>query len=949
MLRRILAVPACAFATGFGLASPQAGEVTVLANPPHSKGEPADRIELYLPERAADDGPVPALLWIDGAWNHGEAGGNGSRATGKSAPPPSGAQICRELAGAGYVCARLELGAGAGSGSAAIRAGWSAIGRLQSQAKTYHLDPTRIAVMGGGPGAALAWRVGAIGAEARPEPDGPGAAVGQAIRSVGMFYGAGAEPVPPVEEIRADCPPVFLAEGFADPRADPAAAAFDRALTAVGVPHALVRLDDGGGALAAAPGPRRPLSPEPDARLRDFLRLRLGAAPHGLPVVAARASPRVQVDLDAGWRFSEDDDPAFAQPEFDDGRWRTVQVPHTWNARDGQDGGGDYRRGAGWYRRTLRLDPTLAGKRLYLQFDGVSLAADVYVNGHLLGSHQGGFARFRFDATDALRPGVDNVIAVRVDNEDLGLPPTSGDFTFFGGIYRPVSLLATDQVQISATDYGSSGVFITQDQVTEQRAEITVMAVLENYEDKARDLDVATRIEDADGKELQTFTTRRRLQPGDSLESRQVFAVRQPHLWNGAADPYLYRVTVTLTNLDRTVRDAVSQPLGLRFYRVDPDRGFLLNGHPFDLHGTARQQDRLNKGWAVTAADEDEDFALVRELGATSLRICPYQQTQSWYDRCDRAGIVAWAEVPVINQVSAGKPFLDNAKQQLRELIRQNYNHPAICFWGIGSETRGDAADRVVGDLARVVKAEDPTRLSTYASDADDRDPRNWHTDVVGFNRYAGWYTGDIASLGPWLEGVHRRHPRAAFALSEYGAGASVSQHEWPTMEPVAKGNFHPEEYQSLLHEGSWLALRDRPYVWNKIVWTLCDFASDNRAEGDQPGRNDKGLVTYDRRTRKDAFYWYRANWSEAPTVHLNSAGWTTRDLPATEIRAYANAPAAEATLNGRSLGLVRSADHIFRWPGVVLAPGDNHVAVSAQFGATTVTDGATWTYRPAH
>jgi beta-galactosidase len=656
----------------------------------------------------------------------------------------------------------------------------------------------------------------------------------------------------------------------------------------------------------------------------------------------------VQVDLDADWKFTEDDDPAFAQPGCDDHRWREISLPHTWNARDGQDGGGDYRRGPGWYRRHLHVDPALAGKRLYLQFDGVSLTADVYVNGRLLGSHQGGFARFRLDATDALKAGTDNVIAVRADNEDLGLAPTSADFTFFGGIYRPVSLLATDQIQISATGYGSPGILISQDHVTAERAEITVVAALENYEDKARDLDVATRIEDATGQELQTFTTRRRIQAGDSIEARQVIAVRRPHLWNGRADPYLYTVTVTLRTPDRVVRDAVSQPLGLRYYQVDPNRGFLLNGQPLDLHGTARQQDRLNQGWALTPANEAEDFALVQELGCTALRICPYQQSESWYARCDRAGIVAWTEIPVINQVPAGAAFLDNAKQQLRELIRQNYNHPSICFWGVGSETRGDTSDRVVADLARVAKAEDPTRLSTYASDAPDAEPKNWHTDVVGFNHYAGWYTGDIASLGGWLDAVHARHPQRAFALSEFGAGASVAQHAWPAVEPVAKGPVHPEEYQALLHEGSWLALRDRAYVWGKIVWTLFDFASDSRAEGDQPGRNDKGLVTYDRRTRKDAFYWYRANWSAAPVVHLVSADWVARTSAATEIKVYANAPAVEATLNGRSLGTMRAADQIFRWPGVTLAPGENHIAVRAQFGADTITDAATWTYGSA-
>ena len=658
-------------------------------------------------------------------------------------------------------------------------------------------------------------------------------------------------------------------------------------------------------------------------------------------------SPRLQVDLDPGWKFTEDDDSHMADPAFDDSSWRSVDLPHTWNARDGEDGGGDYRRGPGWYRRHLKLDPSLAGKRLYLQFDGASLMADVYVNGSRLGTHQGGFARFRFDATDALRAGQDNVIAVRVDNSNLGIPPISADFTFFGGLYRPVSLVATDQVQISTTNYGSSGVFLNQDKVTPERAEITVVSELENYEDKATEVDVETRISNPDGVMLQTFVTKRRIGAGDSLESRQSVAVTRPHLWNGRTDPYQYTVTVSLRTGKGRLRDAVSQPLGLRFFRVDPDEGFFLNGRHIDLHGVNRHQDRIDKGWAISEADEAEDFSLIHELACTAVRASHYEQTDSWYHRCDQSGIVVWAEIPFVNEARPNPEFLANAKQQLRELIRQNFNHPAICFWSVGNETRGDASDKVVAALAEVAHAEDPSRLSTYASDADDKDPKNWHTDVMAFNRYAGWYAGKFEDLPGILDGIHERHPKQAFGLSEFGAGASIAQHQVPPVQPKANHSpFHPEEYQALFHEQYWAALSARPYVWCKFVWCMFDFASDGRDEGDHPGRNDKGLVTYDRKTRKDAFYFYKANWTDDSVVHINSSRYNPRPPGPTEIKVYSNLPAIEVTLNGVSLGTVRSEDHIFRWEAVKLAPGTNRVTATGQSGEVMVSDACTWECR---
>ncbi len=692
-------------------------------------------------------------------------------------------------------------------------------------------------------------------------------------------------------------------------------------------------------------------------------------AGHSVVSASPVADGRQLLNLNPGWRFLAGDDPKAADPAFDDSSWQPVELPHTWNALDGQDGGNNYRRGPGWYRRHLSVDASLAGKRLYLQFDGASLMADVYVNGAHLGNHKGGFARFRFDATSALRPGEDNVIAVRVDNGKLGIPPTSADFTFFGGLYRDVWLLATDPVQISTMDYASPGVFIEQTGVTADSATIEIRAEIENHSPEPRDVDVHISImapPDAhlaipdgrmvlspDGSTKVVPGLRAHLDPNGSREVAKAITIARPHLWNARSDPYLYLVRVELRPVSESGApaapyDAVEQPLGIRSYAVDPDRGFLLNGSYLNLYGFNRHQDWLDKGWAITEADEAEDFGLMMESGATAVRVSHYQQTDSWYSRCDRSGIVAWAEIPFVNEALDTPEFLESAKQQMRELIRQNFNHPAICFWGVGNETRGDAANGVIAALAELVRQEDPGRLSTYASNRDVAEPKNWHTDVLAFNRYDGWYNGKAADIGPLLDKRHADYPKGRFGISEYGAGASIHQHEENAPAPDPGGHFHPEEYQCTYHETYWAALKARPYIWGKFIWALHDFASDYRDEGDQAGRNDKGLVTYDRKVRKDAFFFYKANWSSEPVLHITESRFTERTSPVAEVKVYSNAPEVELSVNGVALGSQADpkGDRIFRWVGVRLSPGDNRVEARAHFGAAAAADSCVWTLK---
>jgi beta-galactosidase len=694
----------------------------------------------------------------------------------------------------------------------------------------------------------------------------------------------------------------------------------------------------GAGLLAACDGsPGSPDSPPP-------------AGP-GVGPGAAPPAARQQIGLNTGWRFLDADLPGAQRPELDDRAWAKVTVPHTWNALDGQDGGGNYRRGAGWYRRHFAAPSALAGRKLWLQFDGANQVADVWVNGVSLGQHRGGYARFRFDATAALRPGQDNLIAVRVDNSaDPMVAPLGADYTFFGGIYRPVCLLVTDPLSIDLMDFGGPGVYLRQQALTADSATVEVASNLRNNGSALRRFAVRVVVSDAAGRVVADATAPPRdLLAGFGAEVVQPVHIARPRRWQGRADPYLYRVDVEVHDAATgTVTDAVTQPLGLRTVGADPDEGVFLNGRHLPLHGVSRHQDRLGRGWAIGDAEHRQDFDLMDEMGVNALRTAHYQQDQTVYELADERGYLVWTEIPLVGSVTDTPAFADNAERQLRELIRQNYNHPSIAFWGIGNEQSADdgPTNALLAKLAAVAVGEDPGRLSGYAHNGPAGSGLTNHTKVVGYNRYCGWYgNGSYQDFGGYVDGLHDGQPSRLIVITEYGAGASVGQHEENPAKPVTTSPWHPEEYQALLHESHWAQISRRPFLLGTFLWNMFDFASDGRAEGDSPGRNDKGLVTYDRQTRKDAFYWYKANWTSTPFVYITSRRWTARTAPTTTVKVYATTDTVELTVNGVHIGPPQtSADHIFRWPGVTLAPGANTVeAVGTRKGAT-YRDSVTWT-----
>lgn len=700
-----------------------------------------------------------------------------------------------------------------------------------------------------------------------------------------------------------------------------------------------VACGNGGGGQGAQGGAE--LSPEVNIGAR--LAGAGGGSGPGGPPIGSRSDTLVR----DGWRFSRADAAGAESPSFDDTAWASTSVPHTWNALDGQDGGGDYYRGIGWYRRSLTVDRALGDRRVYFQFDAANAVADVYVNGLFIGAHRGGFSRFRFDVTGALVPG-ENLLAVKVDNSNVpDVPPLQADFTFFGGLYRDVHVLVTDTLHVDVEDHASSGVYLRTSAVSSASAELSARVRVKNSGAEAELADVTLLVLDGAQSEVGRFTASASVAAGETTEVVLDGVLQNPRLWDGTADPHLYTARVEIRR-DGAVVDGVTETFGVRTFAIDAALGSLLNGRAFDLYGVNRHQDRLDRGWAIGKAEHDEDMAIIREIGATGVRLAHYQHDQYFYDLCDRAGLLVWAEIPLVDAIDMSPAFTQNARQQLTELIRQSYNHPSIVLWGIGNEQRVDdaATNALLAELGALAEQEDDSRLSTYAHCCgSDTSGLTAHADTVGFNYYFGWYMGNYAQVGLWADQLHEREPALRFSLSEYGAGASIAQHQDPPMPPVTTGPFHPEEYQTFLHEETWRQLATRPFIWGKFIWNMFDFASDGRSEGDSLGRNDKGLVTFDRQIRKDAFYWYKANWSSEPLAYITSRRFNPRNTPSIDIKVYSNLETVTLSVNGSPLSAQTSDDRSFRFVAVPLQIGENTVEAlaSGSGGAVTATDTVTW------
>ena len=591
-----------------------------------------------------------------------------------------------------------------------------------------------------------------------------------------------------------------------------------------------------------------------------------------------------------------------------------VSLPHTWNAKDGQDGGNDYWRGVGTYQIDLP-DPT-DGKRQFIEFKGANHVATVYCNGRLLGQHKGGFSTFRFDLTAAMRP-TGNVLRVDVSNAPSDIYPQTADFTFFGGLYREVSFIETAPAHFDLLKTGTNAVFVTP--------MVSGTTRLDLFPVDADGCTVSVDLKDASGAVVASASA-----PAEA-HTVLTLSVKTPHLWNGMADPYCYTAEASLLRGDE-VLDTVAVDYGYRSFHVDPNTGFWLNGKNTPLHGVARHQDRLDKGWAISRADHEEDIALIKEVGANTVRLAHYQHDQYFYDLCDHTGFVVWAEIPFISRFIPGQEAHDNTLSQMTELVAQNYNHPSIFFWGISNEIligkdREDLRQNL-REVNALAKRLDPSRMTTMAqvTMTPMESEHNIITDVESYNHYFGWYFGEAADNGPWLDQFHAMYPDRCLGVSEYGAEAIL---KWHSAYP--ENHDYTEEYACEYHHDMLKTFAARPYLWATHLWNMFDFAADGRDEGGVQGRNNKGLVTYDRKTKKDAFYLYKAYWTTEPMLHVRGARFVDRAPGERNVTVYTNCPSVTLILNGAEVATLEAVDHAAVFKDVPLKDGPN--TVSARCG----------------
>ncbi len=603
---------------------------------------------------------------------------------------------------------------------------------------------------------------------------------------------------------------------------------------------------------------------------------------------------RQVLNFNRKWSFSKNADQI---PTEISKKWDFVNLPHSWNSIDGQDGENDYYRGVAYYAKQLIKTELPKADRYYIEINGANSSAELYVNGKKLASHDGGYSTWRVDITDSLE--MDNLIVIAVDNSpNKRVYPQNADFTFYGGLYRNVNIIAVNNAHFDLEYYGGPGLKVTP-KINGKNADVEVEAYVTNPE---KGMELVYKVMDQEGNVVGEQTT--------SVENTIAnIAISNVHLWHGRKDPYLYTATIELVK-DGKVYDNISTRFGCRTFEIDPNKGFILNGEEYPLRGVSRHQDRIGIGNALLPEHHEEDMDLICELGATTIRLAHYQHDQYFYDLCDERGMVVWAEIPYISgHMPTGR---ENTISQMKELIIQNYNHPSIVVWGLSNEITiaGSNEDllenhKILNDLVHEM---DSTRKTVIAcvSMCDINDPYVHVPDVVSYNHYFGWYGGDTSMNGPWFDNFHEKYPNTPIGVSEYGCEAL----DWHTSDP--KQGDYTEEYQAYYHEELIKQLFTRKYIWATHVWNMFDFGADARAEGGENGQNHKGLMTFDRKYKKDSFYAYKAWLSDDPFVHICGKRYVDRVEDVTKVTVYSNQPEVELFVNGKSLGKKSSPEHFF-------------------------------------
>ena len=590
---------------------------------------------------------------------------------------------------------------------------------------------------------------------------------------------------------------------------------------------------------------------------------------------------RQKIDLLTSWQFTSLD-----------GQTVPVSIPHTWNNIDGQDGGNDYKRGACRYETAFPMpafDPET--QEVWIEFDGVNSSAKVDVNGTTVAAHDGGYSTFRAEITSLLAE--ENTLVVTADNSvNDKVYPQKADFTFYGGIYRGVRLLVVNKAHFVLDYLGSTGIRVTA-----------------TPEGKGAKVRVQSRV--TAGEVVITLKDHKDRVVGTANGADVTIEMKKAHRWHGVEDPYLYTCHAEVV-MDGVVTDALDIPFGVRSFRVDPKIGFVLNDKPYPLHGVSRHQDRKGLGNAITKAHHDEDMKLIAEMGCNTVRLAHYQHDQYFYDLCDKYGMVVWAEIPYISEhMPNGR---ENTIFQMKELVEQNYNHACIVCWGVSNEITISTKDKkdmldnhhVLNNLLHEI---DPSRFTTLACYAmcGPFNPVAHITDVVSWNLYLGWYVPGMLLNDLWISFFHLCYPKMPLGYSEYGAEGMPNLH---SSHP--RRNDHTEEYQAKYHEFMVKCFKRHPYMWSTHVWNMFDFAADARDQGGEPGMNHKGLITFDRKVKKDSFYLYKANWSKEQFVHICSKRYAERTDKVTKIKVYSTEKEITLIVNGKTFETKKSKDHVF-------------------------------------